>query len=472
MTYREATEYLNSFINYESNTAYSYKKTLKLERVAGFLASLGDPQDGFQSIHIAGTKGKGSVCAFAAYVLRAAGYKVGLYTSPHLYDIRERIRVLRPQTASGSLKSKNEFEGLISRKDLSALVTILKPRLDKYCRDCRYGPLTFFEVYTVLAFLYFKENKIDFAVLETGLGGRLDATNVVQPAVCGISSISRDHTQLLGNSLTAIAGEKAGIIKKKKGKDQEHKLIVVAAPQRKEVLRVIRKRCRQENAVLYSVGKDILCRNIETGSKKQGFDLFGLKGEYRDLRIKLLGEHQVLNAGLAVGLVESLDRSCQVKIDPQDIKNGLFDAIWPGRFEILSNHPLVVLDGAHNDSSARSLRQTLEKEFGGKDIILVLGISRDKDIAGICSELSRVSNKFILTRADNPRAALPAEILEKLRLYKPGVRAILSNNVREGLRFALAQAAKKGIIVVTGSLFVVGEARSWLLKNKGKYGQA
>jgi dihydrofolate synthase / folylpolyglutamate synthase len=472
MTYREAIEYLSSFINYERNASYSYKSALKLERVKGFLVSLGDPQEEFRSIHVAGTKGKGSVCAFCAYILRSAGYKVGLYTSPHLCDIRERIRILKPLSGKRYPRPGAEFEGMISRREFASLVKRLKPRLDRYCRDCQYGPLSFFEVYTVLTLVYFKEKKIDFAVLETGLGGRLDATNVVHSAVCGISPISRDHTELLGNSLTAIAGEKAGIIKSRNDNNRDRKLTVVAAPQKREALRVIKNRCGQEKAVLYSVGKKIRCRNIKAGSGQQRFDLTGIEREYHDLRIRMAGEHQVLNAAMAVGLVESLARSCQANLRFRDIRNGLADTVWPGRFEIFPGDPLVVLDGAHNDASAGSLRQTLEKEFKGKDVIFLLGISRDKDIGGICRQLSRAGKKFILTRADNPRAASCAQILRKLRAYKPKAPVMISNNVREGLRLAMSAADKESLIVVTGSLFVVGEARGALLKNKGKYGQA
>ncbi|MDD5079966.1 MAG: bifunctional folylpolyglutamate synthase/dihydrofolate synthase [Candidatus Omnitrophica bacterium] len=472
MTYREAIEYLNTFVNYERNTTYQYKSALNLKRVKGLLACLGDPQNGFKSIHVSGTKGKGSVCAFAAYILRTAGYKVGLYTSPHLYDIRERIRILKPLSGNNRNLSCAEFEGSISRKELSGLVAGLKPILEQYRRNCPYGPLSFFEVYTVLSFLYFKEKKIDFAVLETGLGGRLDATNVVEAGVCGISSISLDHTKLLGNSLTKIAGEKAGIIKRNKDRHKGRKPVVISAPQVKEVSRVIRNRCAKENAVLYSVGREIRYRDIKHGSKSQRFDLFGLRGEYRDLRIRMLGEHQVVNSALAVGLIESLAMRGQARIERKDIENGLVAAIWPGRFEIVREGPLVVLDGAHNDASAGNLRETLKKTCGGKDIIFVLGISRDKDIGGICRQFSPVGKKFILTRADNPRAAYCGQILQKLRLCKPGVAAFLSENVRDGLRLAFSKAGKGGVIVVTGSLFVVAEARRIILNNKGKYGQA
>ena len=217
MTYTEALAYLNSFINYENKNTYSYRKSFKLERIQDFLELIGNPQEALQCLHIAGTKGKGSVCIFIASILREAGYSVGLYTSPHLMDVRERIRVLR-KTKDERRKTKDEFEGMISKKEITHLVERVKPLIEKYQRVSKYGDLTFFEVYTALAFMYFKEQRVDYAVLETGLGGRLDATNVVDPLVCGITPISYDHMDLLGKSLAKIAKEKAGIIKRDEGR--------------------------------------------------------------------------------------------------------------------------------------------------------------------------------------------------------------------------------------------------------------
>ncbi|MCX5702895.1 MAG: hypothetical protein NT066_00115, partial [Candidatus Omnitrophica bacterium] len=216
MTYLEVTKYLESFINYEQIPAYPYRESLRLERIRNFLDTIGNPQKSLQCIHIAGTKGKGSTCAFAAYILRQAGYRVGLYTSPHLASFRERIRILDDQLALPS--SGQDFEGMISEKELTQLVERLKPEIEEYNKNSKYGPLSFFEAYTSLALVYFKEKKIDFAVLETGLGGRLDATNVVNPYVCAITPLSYEHTQKLGNSLREIATEKAGIIKAQNAK--------------------------------------------------------------------------------------------------------------------------------------------------------------------------------------------------------------------------------------------------------------
>ncbi len=286
MTYREAIRYLDSFVNYEKRPAYPYKGSFKLERVRDFLKSIGDPQADLSCIHVAGTKGKGSVCAFTAFILRAAGYKVGLYTSPHLSDARERIRVLRPQATDYRPRTADSFEGMIPQPELARIVARLKPAIEKYCRRSEYGALSFFEVYTVLAFIYFKAQKVDLAVLETGLGGRLDATNVIQPLVCGITSISYDHTKQLGNTLAEIAGEKSGIIKARSAKRETRnkeckaqRLTVVTAPQEKEALAVIRNKCKKTKARLFMVGKEIVFHKTRSGLGSQGFCLAGLIGQ-------------------------------------------------------------------------------------------------------------------------------------------------------------------------------------------------
>jgi len=285
MAYPEALKYLESFINYEKISAYPYKESLKLEPVKNFLAVIGNPQNALRCIHVAGTKGKGSTCAFLAYILREAGYKVGLYTSPHLSDFRERIRILRPKTKPAcrtgrDQRPKTEFEGMISQNELADLVKRLKPFIDKYNKQSKYGPFTFFEVYTAIAFVYFEEQKVDFAVLETGLGGRLDATNSVNSLVSIITPISYEHTDKLGKTLTKIATEKAGIIKTRPNlpaarlpdgqgqagtKDQRPKLIVISAPQENEAREAIRNRCNKTGAKLLEVGREIKSAILKSG---------------------------------------------------------------------------------------------------------------------------------------------------------------------------------------------------------------
>jgi len=451
MTYLEAIQYLESFINYEKIPRWSYKESLKLERIKEFLSSLGNPQDSLNCLHIAGTKGKGSTCAFISYILKEAGFKVGLYTSPHLSCFRERIRILENKSSDTRHQTQEEFEGMISEEEVSELVEKLKPLIEKYNRNSKYGPLSFFEVYTALAFVYFKEKKVDFLVLETGLGGRLDATNVVNALVCGISPISYEHTQKLGNTLAEIAYEKAGIIKGHQSPDTRHRLIVISAPQEKEAELVIRNRCKEVNAKLYMVNKDLFYEKTQ-----DGFNVLGIFGEYPNLKIRLLGRHQLINATVAIGVVEAL-RFFDIYIDIEAIRNGLYNTFWPARCEIIAKNPLIVLDGAQNVASSRVLKETIRENFSYGKLILVLGISRDKDIKGICEELKDLSDIVILTKANNPRATEP----EVLARYFKDKEIYLTQNTQEAIELAKEKANSKDLILVCGSLFVAGEIRDY-----------
>jgi dihydrofolate synthase/folylpolyglutamate synthase len=467
MTYPEALRYLNSFVNYEKEKDYPYRKSFKLEKMEGFLKLLKNPQESLSCLHIAGSKGKGSTCAFIAYILREAGFKIGLYTSPHLVDFRERIRILskqqKPETSNQPAPAKRsgpgkpegrerrtEFEGMISKKEIVNLIERLKPFIEKYNRTSQYGSLTFFEVYTALAFIYFKEKKVDFAVLETGLGGRLDATNVVNALVSVLTPISYEHMRILGRTLKAIATQKAGIIK-------VHSSVVITAPQEKEVMEVIRKKCKKVGARLSEIGKDIRYRKT-----KNGFSVKGIYGRYADLRIRLIGSHQLINAVVAISAVRAL-QSYNIKVGIDSIRRGFYNTLWPGRCEVLSRNPLVVLDGAQNVASARVLKEAVKDNFKYRNLILVLGISDDKDIKGICGQLIPISDTVILTQADNPRAAHVERIEDIMRDMAAGARGqkvIKSKNIKEAIEIAKRKAEREDLILITGSLFVIGEARS------------
>ncbi len=455
MTYPETIQYLESFINYEKIALYPYKESLKLERIEGFLATLGNPQDSLKCVHIAGTKGKGSTCVFISYILRQAGFKVGLYTSPHLSNFRERIRILSLRSQVSGLRSSDDFEGMISERELTDLVKRLKPKIENYNKNSKYGPLSFFEVYTALAFIYFKEKKVDFTVLETGLGGRLDATNVVSPLICAITPISYEHTQKLGNTLREIATEKAGIIKYQKSKIKYQKLIVITAPQEQEVGTVIRQKCKEVGAKLYEVGKDITYKKINGA-----FEIKGIFERYKNLKIRLIGEHQLINACVALGVIEAL-RFYDFKVSPSALKEGFYNTVWPGRCEVVSKKPLIVLDGAQNVASAKGLKETIKSNFKFKRLILVLGISKDKDIKGICNQLRDLADSAILTKANSPRAANPKDLSK----YFIEMKTFLTFDVKEALSLAKKKANAKDLILVTGSLFVVGEARFLLKSN-------
>jgi len=456
MTYPEIIKYLASFINYEKIPAYPYKESLKLERIKDFLDIIGNPQGFLRCIHIAGTKGKGSTCAFITYILKHAGYKVGLYTSPHLSDFRERIRILNPKSLpvrqAGKIpnpKSTEDFEGMISKYELTELTSRLKPFIEKYNESSKYGPLSFFEVYTSLAFVYFKERKVDFAVLETGLGGRLDATNVVNPYVCAITSLSYEHTQKLGNSLREIATEKAGIIKVQNRKPRNQKLVVISAPQEKEAMGVIRNKCKEVGAILYEAAEDITFQKINNG-----FSVKGIFGEYPDLKTRLLGNHQLVNATVAIAVIEAL-RLHNIGVGIDSIRDGIYNTVWPGRCEVISKNPLIVLDGAQNIASVRALKETIKEDFKYKKLILVLGISCDKDIKGMCNELNALADEVILTRANNPRASSP----DTLARYFNGKAVHKTDNIQGAKQKAKDTARKEDLVLVTGSLFVVGEFR-------------
>ncbi len=499
MSYQKAIKYLESFINYERISDWGYKESFKLDSFKDFLNTINNPQNNFPSVHIAGSKGKGSTCAFISCILREAGYKIGLYTSPHLVDFRERIRILeRKNTSAQGHKNIDCFEGQIPKAKLVELVEKFKPAIDKYNRISKYTALSFFEVYTALAFVYFKEEKIDFAVIETGLGGRLDATNVVNSLVCAVTPISYEHTHILGNTLREIAGEKAGIIKSHKSppaklarsrqkfwRTQGHKLVVVTAPQEKEALDVIKNRCRKVGAKLFEVGKDIICKKIFLGDNflpapltmgrfsvvsrhrntflyhkktKNGFTVKGRFGEYSGLKTKLLGGHQLMNATVAIGVIEAL-RLYGLEVGIDAIQKGVSDTFWPGRCEVVPGKPVIVLDGAQNAASAAVLKKAVKESFNYRRLILVLGISNDKDKKGICGQLSGLADEIILTQSNNPRAASADDIEKIIKAQGTRHKIIKTSNVESAMKKAKAMVKNNDLILITGSLFVVGEAR-------------
>jgi dihydrofolate synthase / folylpolyglutamate synthase len=460
MSYRDTITYLDSFINYEKKTRYPYKGSFKLERIREFLSRIGDPQCGIRYIHVAGTKGKGSVCALAAYTLAQLGYRVGLYTSPHLSDVRERIRILNPPEGAVGRRSgpqSGDFAGMISEADLTRLTGLLRPFISEFRRTSAYGPLSFFEVYTALAFSYFKEQAVDYAVLETGLGGRLDATNVVVPDIAGITSISYDHTNKLGSTLEQIAAEKAGIIKTGTATQ-----MVISAPQQAEAAAVIRERCAGYGVNLYEVGTDITYEAAASSYAGQEFNINGAFGSFAHMQIALLGEHQLINAAVAIGLVAGALKAKRGPLPVDAVRLGLRNTRWPGRCEIIGAQPRIILDGAHNEASAAMLAQTLGRVITGGNIILVIGVSRDKDVAGICKHLIPLARQCVITRADNPRALPTDDIANRLGQYLEPGRIVQAQDVPQALDSARRSARQDDTIVVTGSLFIVGEARQIL----------
>jgi dihydrofolate synthase / folylpolyglutamate synthase len=432
-SYKAALEYLYSYVDFSMQKADTYSpERFKLERMQALVASMGNPQDTYPSIHVAGTKGKGSVCILCATALHEAGYKVGLYTSPHLDDYAERIQI------------DGEF---IPHSELVEMVERIKPYVTAI------PELTTFEITTALAFMYFQQRKVDVAVIEVGLGGRLDATNVIIPNVSVITSISYDHTQLLGDTLTAIAGEKAGIIKPG--------IPVVVSPQPEEARQVIERVCGERGSALIQVGRSILYTNTSKSLEGQTIRVWSADGS-QDLAVELsfplLGAHQAANAATAYAALEIFNRD-GLKVNRDAIKRGFLKTFWPGRFEIIQKHPPIVLDCAHNRDSALKLHLTLEEYFPGKRIILVFGASEDKDIAGMFTELMPLVKELIAVKSFHPRAIDPDKLVEMAQRFRQPIVCI--EDIPQALEKALQMIGEDDLVLVTGSIFVVAEARKY-----------
>lgn len=432
-SYKEATDYVNSFINYEKKPDFSYnKRLLNLERMRYLLSLIDNPHRSFKAVHITGTKGKGTTSAITASILRKAGYKVGLYTSPHLVSPRERIRI---------------GERLIDEEEFAYFLFQIKKKIEKR-RKPSSSNFTFFEIYTALAFLYFAYQKVDLAVVEVGLGGRLDATNVVFPLVAVITQISFDHIKQLGDSLSSIAKEKAGIIKEG--------IRVITSPQDEAALSVIEETCREKKAFLYFVGRDVKFEKIKSSLEGQTFSLQTRKKSYPYLFLPLLGEHQVINAATAIGATELLSED-GIFVSEEAVVQGLREVRWPGRLQLISKEPFFIVDCAHNGASARALASFLKKNFSAGKVFLILGISRNKDVEAIGRALCPLADELILTEADNPRAVPCEELKERLsKLCQK--RITLKKNVGSAIRYAQSLAKKDDLICLTGSVYLAGEA--------------
>ncbi|MBI4551708.1 MAG: bifunctional folylpolyglutamate synthase/dihydrofolate synthase [Candidatus Latescibacteria bacterium] len=435
-TYRETLRYLYSFVDYEKQAGGGSVR-LGLEPIQGLLRGLGRPERGWPSVHIAGTKGKGSTAALIASIARHSGYRVGLYTSPHLITFRERIVV------DGTPISKEETCRLVDR---------LRPVVDEVTRGSA-SPPTFFDVWTALAFLYFAERRVDLAVVEVGLGGRLDSTNVVTPLVSVITPLGLDHTDRLGTTLRAIAGEKAGIIKEG--------VPTVTSPQEPDALTVIRDTCRARRSPLRQVGREIQFTVHRSDSTGQAFDVSGRRGRYPNLETRLLGAYQVVNAATAIGAVEELnERGMEMPL--RGVEEGLRTVEWPGRLQVAQERPWLILDGAHNVLSARTLVQEVRRLFPYRRAILVVSVSRDKDVPGVCAELAVLADVVIVTgrRVVRTRQADPDEVAGWFRVA--GKDVSVAPDVLSALELARALASPDDLICITGSFYLVGEVMEGL----------
>jgi dihydrofolate synthase/folylpolyglutamate synthase len=466
LDYQSALQYLYSLTDYEKERIARYDPdTLDLSRVRRVFSRLGNPQQRFRSIHIAGTKGKGSVAATCASVLQTAGLRTGLYTSPHLHTFRERIQI------DGEL---------ISSDSLIELVWEYRPFFESE------PELTTFEAITILAFTYFAQRRVDFGVIEVGLGGRLDATNVITPEVAVITSLSYDHTYLLGDTLAEIAREKAGIVKPA--------VPTVCAPQPAEALTVIEEICAERGAPLTVVGRDWLLRQLPHGTadetslaERDGFPQ-GLPSQTFELRraegtsylegvytTPLLGRHQVDNAAVAIAALDLLEQG-DTLLHAEDVRQGVAKVRWPGRFEILRQDPALIVDCAHNQDSAAKLAAALEEWFPGRRWTFIVGASTDKDISGILQALAPRADRILATQSHHARAMPPREIADVATavLAETGTSSVqveVTRDVANALEQVLSggEANHAPPLCVTGSIFVVAEAREfWMSYSDGQ----
>jgi dihydrofolate synthase/folylpolyglutamate synthase len=446
--YQAALDYIFNYVDYERRRSVPYTETAwDLARTRRALHALDDPHLGLRYVHVAGSKGKGSTAANVDAVLRASGLRTGFYTSPHLHTFRERIRI------DGQLIGQEDVVRLLDRCKL-AIESV--------------PGITTFEIITLLALLHFAQQAVDWVVLEVGLGGRLDATNVVTPAVSVITPISYEHTALLGDTLDLIAREKAGIIKPG--------VPVVVAPQHAEALAAIEEVAARQQARLILAGRNWTWRSVADTVAGQTFAVSAVANPWASdqlaaLHTPLLGAHQLANATTAIAACAELAWQ-GAPITAGSLRRGLAQVIWPGRIEILTSPPpaqqAVVLDSAHNASSARLLRSALAHYFPGRPLHLVIGVSNDKDAAGILAELLPGAQRTLLTRSRHPRAAEPTELAPTAARYLPASRIGVVPTVPEALAQALEQAEFDAVICLAGSLFIAGEGReAWLALHPG-----
>ena len=454
MNYQEALAYLYSLSDFERSGTYTRSPEENLTREGRLLELLGNPQQGYTCTLIAGTKGKGSTAALIERVLRQAGVRTGLYTQPDLHTFRERMCV------NGRLISEREAAELLT--EIRAVVEAIQGRHE-------FGPYITYEVATALALLYFRRQQVQHAVLEVGLGGRLDATNVTQPLVSVITSISYDHVQILGNTLTEIATEKAGIVKPNG--------VVVTSAQPVEALLAIAATCQKRHAQLVRVGSDgddtareeveagqlppisYHYRQEEHAEEYQRFTVRTPARTYSGLEMPLRGRHQLENAAAALATLEML-RERGIEWDEAALREGFRLVRWPARMEVVGHKPTIVVDGAHNADSMQKLVAALRDTFTMQRLIVVLSPNRDKDLAGIARALAGV-DVVILTRMANPRAASSAELQAVFGEYAPNVAIESASDSTRAMELALDLAGSRDLICATGSLYLAAEVLRW-----------
>ena len=425
-------------MSYQETLAYLFSlerlgMVFGLESITRLLQLVDDPHKRLQTIHVGGTNGKGSVCAFISSVLQKGGYKVGLYTSPHLVSFTERIQINGKEIAwdevarlTELLRSRGEEEGVPQQ-------------------------FSFFDFTTALAFYYLALQQVDVAVIEVGLGGRLDSTNVLLPLITVITNVTREHADILGNTVQEIAREKAGIVKPG--------VPVISGVTQPEVIPIIEEECGKKGAPLRLVSRDFSAERIEPKT----MDFHGQRCQWQKVRVKLSGSHQIYNAALALSALEVL-REQGWNVTEKSIYAGLAEANCPGRLELMQDAPGVLLDGAHNPAAARALRRALQEEFEYRRLFMLVGILEDKDAQTMLAELAPMADSLVAVKPDTSRAMAPNRIAEIARRYCEEIQII--EDVAKALEQVLKSAQKDDLILATGSLYTVGEARKHLMNTQ------
>lgn len=427
LNYHEAIEYIEHLCTFGISPG--------MARIERLLALLGNPERKLRCIHVAGTNGKGSTAVLIAAVLQSQGYKAGVFTSPHLHSYRERFVV------DGSM---------IEERDFARLVSTLQPYLVRVLRETQDHP-TEFEILTAMALQYFLEQEVDFAIMEVGLGGTLDSTNVITPLVSVITNVSLDHMDRLGASIREIAAHKAGIIKK---------AVPVITAARGGALEVIKETASSRCAAVIDIGQTCKWHLAAVEPGGQTFHVATAKEKYDNLWIALLGPHQLVNSVVALVTLEQLQNQ-GTDIDKQAIYQGFARARWPGRLEIIAQRPLIMLDGAHNPAGSQALRVTFETVFANYQTVFVVGVLADKDYKPMLADFAAVADVMILTTAASPRAADPSVLAAEVSGCETIVIADLPEAIAAGVRLAETGAGKA--LCICGSLYTIGKAREILL---------
>jgi dihydrofolate synthase/folylpolyglutamate synthase len=441
LDYQTSLNRVLGLTNYERLPGSAYTSVaFNLQRMSDLLKQLGNPHLKQPSVHVAGTKGKGSTSAMIASSLTTSGYRTGLFTSPHLHTIRERIAI------NGDPITEDDFSSAL--EGIWDVIETINTKVPE-------NPITTFEALTALAFMYFSKKGVEFQVLEVGLGGRLDATNIVKPEVSVITSLSLDHTDILGDTLQKIAREKAGIIKSK--------VPLITANQQPEALTVLEEVSENQSASITLIGRDVTFKRTDFNSEMQEMQIAGTildRPFEHHVRIPLLGMHQLENAALAITTLECL-RSKGYPIPYDGIYHGMANVLWPGRLEQLQDNPRIIIDGAHNTWSAKKLREALDEYYKYNSLHLIVGFSSDKDLTGMINEWAPLSSTVITTQSRHPRSVNPENMATEFEKF--GIKAQSMPNITLALQEARDHAQENDIILVTGSLFIISEAREIIL---------